>query len=81
MDVIGEGSIGDKAKQLDEKSELIAGLGFRQSEQVVLAQGFLDSILRSNGLASNLAELESHPDFSNWVRFGEIQDKLYGCVT
>jgi hypothetical protein len=79
MEIIGEGSIGDKAKQLEIKTRIIDKLGFNQSKRVVLAQGFLDSILKNNDLANHLSAFESHPNFNDWTEFGEIKKRLYEC--
>lgn len=80
MEIIGKGSIGDKAKQLKNKAEIIGTLGFRQSERIVLAQGFLDSILRNNKyLANPLSEIEPHSDFYNWRKIIALQKKMSEC--
>jgi len=75
MEIIGEGNIGDKARQLLEKSPKLQEIGFHVPRRVVLAEDFFDGYFRRNKLGENLRSVEVQEGLEEKVRKGAIQRK------
>jgi len=65
--VYGKGEIGDKARQLIQKTAWCRALGFRTPRRIVLAQDFFDSFFQEHGLGTTLTDVEPSPDSARWI--------------
>ena len=60
--VVGRGEVGDKARQLIEKTAWLRAMGFATPPRYVLAEGFFDGFFRENGLGADLRSAGAGPD-------------------
>src|SRR3989338_8372364 len=56
IEIIGEGEIGDKARQLVEKTPKLREIGFYAPRRFVLAEHFFDGFFQRNGLGNSLRD-------------------------
>lgn len=56
FEIIGKGSIGAKARELQNKASILKAVGFNIPRTTVLAEGFFDGFFRRNALGGNLRE-------------------------
>lgn len=60
--VIGYGEIGDKARELIDKTPILRAIGFQTPPRFVLAEGFFDDFFQTNNLAGNLQDVQIKPE-------------------
>lgn len=72
IEIYGEGSIGDKAGQLAEKTPTLREIGFQTPRRVVLAEGFFDEFFQRNKLGANLRDTEPSSVVAARIRRGHI---------
>lgn len=70
--VIGEGSIGEKASQLVDKTPLLRGLGFHTPPRKILAEGLFDDFFQRNNLGENLRSVGDTLNVVHIVRNGHM---------
>ncbi|RLJ08898.1 MAG: hypothetical protein DRP13_01685 [Candidatus Aenigmatarchaeota archaeon] len=58
FNVIGKGQIGDKARELMEKTPYLVEIGFYAPRRTVLAEDYFDGFFQKNRLGKNLREIE-----------------------
>lgn len=68
--IIGDGNIGEKARQLVEKTPTLRSIGFHTPTRIVLAEGFFDGFLQRNEFGVSLSEAEQIQNVENKVRNG-----------
>lgn len=77
--IIGDGEIGDKARQLILKHTAIRRIGFHCPARVVLAEGALDDFFRFNGFSDSLKGFASGGydiSLSQRIREGKLSPNL-----
>jgi len=57
IEVIGKGNIGNKARQLLEKTSQLREIGFHTPRRVVFAENYFDEFFQRNNLGNNLQEV------------------------
>ncbi len=72
FEVIGSGSVGDKARQLMEKTPKLNEIGFYTPHRTVLAEGYFDGFFQRNNLGNSLREVEINPYLEDKVRKGSL---------
>lgn len=72
MEIIGEGNIGDKARQLMAKTPELRDIGFYAPKRLVLAEGFFDGFFQKNNLGINLSSTEICDDLESKIRRGGL---------
>ncbi len=72
IEIIGTGNIGDKARQLVEKTSKLREIGFYTPRRVVLAEDFFDGFFQRNNLGNNLREAEITPDLETKISNGSL---------
>lgn len=77
MEIVGEGSIGDKARQLYEKTPTLEDIGFYAPDRTVIAESVLDGYLRHNGFGDSLSEVEITPGIEDRIRNGQLSQQEY----
>jgi len=72
IEIIGSGNIGDKARQLLEKTPKLREIGFHTPRRTVLAEDFFDGFFQRNGLGNNLEEVAVTGDLEAKIRRGSL---------
>ncbi len=72
IEIIGTGNIGDKSRQLVEKTSKLREIGFYTPKRVVLAEGFFDGFFRRNNLGQSLSSVELVPDLEEKISMGSL---------
>jgi len=72
IEIIGKGNIGDKARQLLEKTPKLRSIGFHTPRRVVLAEDFFNGFFQRNGLGRNLCEAEITGDLEEKIKCGSL---------
>lgn len=72
IEIIGKGSIGEKARQLEEKTPTLKRLGFNVPRRTVLAEGFFDGFFQKNHLGENSREARKLTDAETQIRNGDF---------
>ena len=57
IEVIGNGNIGEKARQLLEKTQQLIEIGFQVPKRFVLAEDYFDGFFQRNGLGASLRDV------------------------
>lgn len=70
--IIGTGPIGDKAKQLLEKTQRLKELGFQTPYRTILAKGYLDEIIQLNGLGNSIEDVQVTEITEDTIRKGKL---------
>ena len=78
--VIGTGTIGEKARQLDEKSPVLEQYDLAPNRRTVLAEGFLDGFFQENDIADGLRAAELKRDIETRIRNGRLTRKQYQAL-
>ena len=73
--IIGKGNIGEKARQLLEKTPKLKSIGFTIPHRTLLAEGFLDRLLQHNDIAPTLKEVEASPQVISKITSGNFPDE------
>ena len=72
IEIIGSGNIGDKARQLLEKTPKLREIGFHTPKRTVLAEDYFDGFFQRNGLGSNLSGVIITEDLEAKIRRGSL---------
>lgn len=72
IEIIGNGNIGDKARQLVEKTKRLRDIGFDTPRRTVLAEDYFDGFFHRNGLGRNLKSVEIIEDLEAKIRSGSL---------
>ncbi len=80
IEIIGSGNIGEKARQLVEKTPLLRQIGFRTPRRIVLAEGFLDDFFRDNNLGTNLSAIEKNTELEKQIKEGNLTSEQLQVV-
>ena len=72
IEIIGDGDIGDKARQLVYKTPKLEEIGFYVPRRTVLAENFFDGFFQRNGLGENLRSVEIIEDLEAKIRSGSL---------
>lgn len=72
IEIIGNGNIGDKARQLVEKTPKLKDIGFYVPRRTVLAEDYFDGFFQRNGLGENLRSVEIVEDLEAKIRSGSL---------
>lgn len=72
IEVIGNGNIGDKARQLVEKTPKLREIGFYTPRRTVLAEDYFDGFFQRNGLGANLRSVEVIENLEAKIRNGSL---------
>ena len=72
FEIIGTGSIGEKARQLAEKTPTLKRLGFNVPRRTVLAEGFFDGFFQKNHLGENSREARKFTDTETQIQNGDF---------
>lgn len=70
--IIGQGNIGEKARQLVAKTPALKTLGFHVPRRTILAQGYFDNFFQRNRLGANLREVIPDMDIVNRIKTGSL---------
>lgn len=81
IDIIGHGSIGEKAQQLVLKTAGLRQLGFHTPQRVVLADGFFDSFFQRNSLGSTLTDVSQENDTYQRIRNGSLTPEQFQILS
>ena len=73
IEVIGSGNIGDKARQLLEKTQKLREIGFYTPRRSVLAEDFFDGIFQINGLGNSLREVKVVDNLESRIRLANLR--------
>ena len=57
IEIIGSGNIGEKARQLLEKTPRLAEIGFHIPRRVVLAEDYFDGFFQRNNLGASIQDV------------------------
>lgn len=68
IQVIGEGDIGEKARQLVDKTPMLKNLGFHTPRTVILAEDCFAEFFQRNGLGQSLRSVPQEPDLEEAIR-------------
>lgn len=72
IEIVGNGNIGEKARQLLEKMSSLAKIGFSAPRRTVLAEGYFDGFFQRNGLGANLRSVEISEDLEAKIKNGSL---------
>ncbi len=72
FEVIGTGTIGDKAQQLYDKTARLKEIGFHVPRRTILAQDFFDGFFQRNELGDNMTDVEITADLEERIRKGSL---------
>lgn len=75
IEIIGKGSIGEKAGQLVKKTNVLKEMGFYVPKRTVLAQDFFDGFFQRNGLGNSLTDVNPDPDLEAKIEQGKFSEK------
>lgn len=75
FEIIGTGNIGEKARQLVEKTPQLREIGFCVPKRTVLAEDFFDEFFQRNGLGSSLSDVTVTPDLEAKIRDGTLSQR------
>lgn len=70
--IISEGNIGEKARQLVDKTPQLKAIGFHVPRRTILAEGYFDRFLQRNGIGTTLSEAADDVDVAHRVRAGSF---------
>ncbi len=70
--IIGKGNIGDKAKQLLEKTPQLIQMGFHAPERTVLAEDYFDGFFQKNGLGKSFKSVDVIENLEAKIRRGSL---------
>lgn len=70
--IIGKGNIGEKARQLHNKTSALKTLGFHVPRRTILAEGYFDGFFQRNALGANLREVIPDTGVVNRTRIGSF---------
>jgi hypothetical protein len=77
VEVIGEGSSGDKARQLIAKTAKLREIGFYTPRRVVFAEGYLNPFFQRNSLGRNLREINQSDKLEDRIRSGTLTSEQF----
>lgn len=72
FEIFGKGNIGEKARQLLDKTPRLREIGFYVPKRTILAQDFFDGFFQRNNLGRNLEEVEVTEDLEQKIRRGSL---------
>jgi hypothetical protein len=75
--IIGKGNIGDKARQLIEKTPRLREIGFHTPRRIVLAEDFFDGFFQTNQLGERLGKVKSVESLEKKVREGSLTEEEF----
>lgn len=77
IEIIGKGNIGEKARQLTEKTPALIQLGFCTPRRVVLAEDYFDGFFQRNGFGRNLRDVQQVQDLEVKIRSGSLTSEEF----
>ncbi|MEI6886942.1 MAG: PEP/pyruvate-binding domain-containing protein [bacterium] len=80
IEIIGDGSIGAKAKELLEKTHLLRELGFSTPRRVVLASGFFNEFFLRNNLGIDFANVDITDSTTQRVIRGSFSKEQFELI-
>jgi hypothetical protein len=72
IEVIGNGNIGDKARQLIQKSPALRKIGFHTPKRTVLAEDYFDGFFQRNRLGDNLQGISVIDGIEDRIKHGSL---------
>ena len=78
--IIGEGNLGEKARQLKDKTPSLKEIGFQVPHRTILAEGFFDGFLQRNGIGSRLSEVGGDVSVATRVLRGNLSAGDYSTL-
>lgn len=70
--IVGHGNVGEKARQLMEKTPVLKAIGFSVPRRTVLAEGYFDSFFQRNGIGTSLSSVDSNVSLAQRVKAGSF---------
>jgi len=80
FDIIGKGSIGEKARQLVEKTPKLKEMGFHAPRRTILAENFFDAFFQRNNLGANLRAIPESPDAIHKILNGSFPQEDFRTI-
>lgn len=77
IEIIGKENIGDKARDLLEKTPKLREIGFYTPRRVVLAEDFFDPFFQRNKLGNTLRDVKYEDNLEEKVRKGTINRPIF----
>lgn len=75
IEIIGEGEIGDKARELIEKTSVIRSEGLYTAKRIILSESFLSDFIRANCLGNSIRDCEEVADLQQKIKEGCFTDE------
>jgi hypothetical protein len=72
IEIIGSGNIGDKARQLLEKTPKLREIGFHTPQRYFFAQDYFEGFFQKNKLGTNLNDVEITEDLESRIKHGSL---------
>lgn len=68
--IVGQGNIGEKARQLMNKTPALKDIGFNVHRRTILSEGYFDRFFQRNGLGANLREVADDSSVVDRIKAG-----------
>ncbi len=80
FEIIGKGNIGDKARQLINKTPKLKEIGFHVPIRTVLAEDFFDGFFQRNNLGETLSSADSDMNLELMVKTGSFTKEQFEAL-
>lgn len=80
IEVIGKGNVGDKARQLIEKTPALRKIGFYTPKRIVLAEDYFNGFFHRNGFGNELRGVEPGENLEKRIIEGSFSFQLFTIV-
>ncbi|MDP2749784.1 MAG: PEP/pyruvate-binding domain-containing protein [Nanoarchaeota archaeon] len=72
IEIIGKGNIGDKARQLIEKTPTLRKIGFSTPYRMVLAEDFFNGFFQKNNIGNSLSDVKNTENLEEKIKRGGL---------